>query len=129
MIYFVDGLNAMVVKALQDSSDWADILNDLRRIDDKLRCGSGTEEDAYELDYELRNKYPAIHAMLQIADTFPVLSSSHHTRTAGAAESPIMTRRGRIIVGFSAMQRLKQVLNSVSETVLIMSSNSEVSPK
>ena len=92
MIYFVDGLNAMVVKALQDSSDWADILNDLRRIDDKLRCGSGTEEDAYELDYELRNKYPAIHAMLQIADTFPVLSSSHLTRTADAAESPIMTR-------------------------------------
>ena len=71
MIYFVDGLNAMVVKALQDSSDWADILNDLRRIDDKLRCGSGTEEDAYELDYELRNKYPAIHAMLQIAALAP----------------------------------------------------------
>ena len=65
-IHFVSDLESSALNALKDAEDCADIVNDLGRIHYTVTHGS--EQDARALDHELRQKYPAIDAMLQAAD-------------------------------------------------------------
>ena len=73
-IRFVSDLESSVLKALKDAKDCADIKNDLDRINYTIIHGS--EQTAWNLDCELRQKYPAIDIMLQTADALkPPMSS------------------------------------------------------
>lgn len=65
-IYFVSDLESSTLKTLKDARDSADIVKDLGRINYTITRGS--EQDARTLDHELRQKYPAIDAMLRTAD-------------------------------------------------------------
>ena len=73
-IRFVSDLESSVLKALKDAKDCADIKNDLDRIHYTITHGS--EQTAWNLDYELRKKYPAIDIMLQAADALKPSTSS-----------------------------------------------------
>ena len=73
-IRFASDLEFSVLKALKDAEDCADIENDLNRINYTIAHGS--DRAAWNLDYELRKKYPAIDIMLQAADALkPPMSS------------------------------------------------------
>ena len=76
-IRFVSDLESSVLKALKDAKDCADIKNDLDRIHYTITHGS--EQTAWNLDYELRKKYPAIDIMLQAADALKPSTSSYFT--------------------------------------------------
>ena len=76
-IRFVSDLESSTLKALKDAKDCADIVNDLSRI--RYTITHGAERDAWVLDYELRQKYPAINVMLQAADALKPSTSSYFT--------------------------------------------------
>ena len=71
MITFYDGLFAKTLEIMKEARDCADILRDLDRIGQaKANVYSyGGVFAADQLDRELRQKYPTIDVMLNIADT------------------------------------------------------------
>lgn len=71
MITFYDGLFAKTLEIMKEAHDCADILHDLDRIGQaKANVYSyGGAFAADRLDQELRQKYPMIDVMLNIADT------------------------------------------------------------
>ena len=68
-IYFVKGLAEEAMKILHEAQDGAEIAYDLSRITEVLN--SGTNDQARQLDDELRKKYPTINIMLNIANSLP----------------------------------------------------------
>lgn len=70
MIQFYDGLLVKTLETIKEAYDCVDILCDLDRIErakaNVYSCGGIFTAD--QLDRELREKYPAINAMLNIAD-------------------------------------------------------------
>lgn len=76
MIYFYDSLVAQTLEMVKSAYDCADILNDLNRIEQAqvwVRV-HGDWNTANQLDYELRQKYPSIDTMIQIANAVPTPS-------------------------------------------------------
>ena len=73
-IYFYDSLVAQTFEMVKRAHDCADVLNDLNRIGQakaKVRsCGDWRAAD--QLNYELRQKYPCIDAMNEVASSIPV---------------------------------------------------------
>lgn len=73
MIYFYDDLVAKTVETIKEAYDYADILNDLNRINQTItniklyRNWSVAEQ----LDRELRQKYPCIDNMVNFANSIP----------------------------------------------------------
>lgn len=87
-IYFVSDLESSTLKTLKDARDCADIVKDLGRINYTITCGA--EQDARALDHELRQKYPAIDAMLRTADDLqaaPVFSCFPTAKSIPSAKS------------------------------------------
>ena len=84
-IRFVSDLEFSVLKALKAAEDCADIENDLNRINYTLTHGS--EQTAWNLDYELRQKYPTIDVMLQVADILQIAPVSSYFATAKGVPS------------------------------------------
>lgn len=83
-IHFKADMETATLKIINEAYDCAEAANDLLRIQNTIAYG--TDEDAMCLDSELRRKYPAINAMLQIADSLPMQPSQ---RVASASiESP-----------------------------------------
>ncbi len=68
-IYFTAELFENVWKIIQESYDCLDIANDLKAIQNRIHYGSDSE--AITLDGYLREKYPIIDIMLNIADSVP----------------------------------------------------------
>lgn len=66
-IYFAEGMEASTLKAINEAHDCADIANDLCRIQKTLTYG--TDEEARQLDYEMRQKYPTICDMLSFSNS------------------------------------------------------------
>ena len=80
MITFYDGLFAKTLEIMKEAHDCADVLRDLGRIEQaKASAYSyGGVFAADQLDRELREKYPMIDVMLDIANTMrssPLLPS------------------------------------------------------
>ena len=78
-IYFASDLRERTLKALMEAHDCADVKNDLDRIQWTIQCG--TNEQAGYLDWEMRQKYPMIDYMLQVANHFP--AQAHSPRYCG----------------------------------------------
>ena len=70
MIHFYDELVAKTLESIKDSYDCADVLNDLNRIDQAIANVNlyGNCTAAYQLDQELRQKYPCIDKMVNAAN-------------------------------------------------------------
>lgn len=85
-IYFASDLRERTLKALMEAHDCADVKNDLDRI--RWTIQRGTNEQAEYLDREMRQKYPMIDYMLQVADHFPVQAHSQGYCGKGITESP-----------------------------------------
>ena len=83
-IYFKADMENATLKVIKEAHDCAEIANDLIRIQRIIAIG--TDEDALHLDLELRQKYPVIDTMLQIANSLPVQPSQ--CAAAAAGESP-----------------------------------------
>lgn len=83
-IYFKADMENATLKVIKEAHDCAEIANDLIRIQRIIAIG--TDEDALHLDLELRQKYPVIDTMLQIANSLPVQPSQYAAAAAG--ESP-----------------------------------------
>ena len=84
-IHFVSGLESSTLKALKDAKDYANIVNDLDRINCTITHGS--EQDARALDNELQQKYPAIDAMLRAADALQTTPTPSYFTTAKSVYS------------------------------------------
>lgn len=74
MIYFYDYLVNKTFETIKESYDCADILNDLNRINQMISNIKlyGDCTLAYDLDRELRQKYPYINKMVDFANSFYV---------------------------------------------------------
>lgn len=74
MIYFYDELVAKTLETIKEAHDCAGILHDLNRIDQAIAnirlCGGCAP--AYQLDKDLRRKYPCIDSMVAVANSMPV---------------------------------------------------------
>ena len=84
-IHFVSDLESSALKALKDAEDCADIVNDLGRIYYTITHGS--EQDARALDHEMLQKYPAIDALLRVADTLQTAPISSYFAAAKSVPS------------------------------------------
>lgn len=72
MIYFVSTIQSQTFEIIKEARDCADVLRDLNQIEQakaNLSSGYGTVLAANQLDRELRQKYPTIDMMLNIANT------------------------------------------------------------
>lgn len=82
MIHFNKNLFFKSLDIVKNSYDCADVLNDLNRIDRSIAsvksCGNWVP--AYNLDNELRQKYPCIDEMLQFAHNFHSISTQSSTQ-------------------------------------------------
>lgn len=85
-IYFASDLRERTLKELVEAHDCADVKNDLDRIQWTIQ--HGTNEQAGYLDWEMRQKYPMIDYMLQVADHFPTQAHSQGCCGKGITESP-----------------------------------------
>ena len=85
-IYFTSDLEIQVLKAIKEAYDCADVKNDLDRI--RWMIQYGTNEQAGYLDWEMRQKYPMIDYMLQVADHFPTQAHSQGDCGKGITASP-----------------------------------------
>lgn len=68
-IFFVADLEQSTLIAIKNAYDCADIANDLARILYTIQYG--TDSEAHALDCEMMQKYPAIRAMQQFANSLP----------------------------------------------------------
>lgn len=82
-VYFVSDLREPTLKALVEAHDCADVKNDLDRIQWTIQCG--TNEQAGNLDQEMRQKYPMIDYMLQTTDRFPARPARYCVETAASS--------------------------------------------
>ena len=108
-IHFVSDLESSALKALKDAEDCADIVNDLGRIYYTITHGS--EQDARALDHELRQKYPAIDAMLRAADalqTTPILSYFATAKSVPSAKSNLQQDYWGIICDAAISKGIKK---------------------
>ena len=78
-IYFASDLRERTLKALMEAHDCADVKNDLDRIQWTIQYGMNEQTRA--LDREMRQKYPMIDYMLQVANHFP--AQAHSPRYCG----------------------------------------------
>ena len=78
-IYFTSDLEIQVLKAIKEAYDCADVKNDLDRI--RWTIQRGTNEQAGYFDREMRQKYPMIDYVLQVANHFP--AQAHSPRYCG----------------------------------------------
>ena len=78
-IYFASDLRERTLKELMEAHDCADVKNDLDRIQWTIQCGKNGQ--AGYLDREMRQKYPMIDYMLQVANHFP--AQAHSPRYCG----------------------------------------------
>lgn len=85
-IYFASDLRERVLKELMEAHDCADVKNDLDRIQRTIQ--HGTNEQAGYLDWEMRQKYPMIDYMLQVADHFPAQAHSPRCCEKSITASP-----------------------------------------
>lgn len=85
-IYFASDLAEQTLKALTETHEDMDVMNDLNRIKQMIQCG--TNEQARALDQEMRQKYPMIGYMLQAADNIPAQAHSSIYCGQGIMVSP-----------------------------------------
>ena len=85
-IYFASDLRERTLKELMEAHDCADVKNDLDRIQWTIQCG--TNGQAGYLDREMRQKYPMIDYMLQVANHFPAQAHSPRYCGKGITVSP-----------------------------------------
>lgn len=85
-IYFASDLRERTLKELMEAHDCADVKNDLDRIQWTIQCG--TNGQAGYLDREMRQKYPMIDYMLQVANHFPAQAHSPRYCGKGITASP-----------------------------------------
>ena len=93
MIYFKEDL-VKIADKLKSTKDHVDELNDLIEINNTI-----SRNDIYyaiDLDQKLRNKYPIINIMLDIANSFPkkFSTNTHVTQQNNAISSLIQDRYG-----------------------------------
>ena len=107
-IRFVSDLESSVLKALKDAKDCTDIKNDLDRINYTIIHGS--EQAAWNLDYELRKKYPTINVMLQTADALkpPVPSYFAPVQSAPSAKTNLRQDYWGIICDVAISKGIKE---------------------
>ena len=108
-IHFVSDLESSALNALKDAEDCADIVNDLGRIHYTVTHGS--EQDARALDHELRQKYPAIDAMLRAADalqTTPIPSYFATAKSVPPAKSNLQQDYWGIICDAAISKGIKK---------------------
>ena len=108
-IHFVSDLESSALNALKDAEDCADIVNDLGRIHYTVTHGS--EQDARALDHELRQKYPAIDAMLRAADalqTTPIPSYFATAKSVLSAKSNLQQDYWGIICDAAISKGIKK---------------------
>ena len=85
-IYFTPDLEIQVLKTIKEAYDCADVKNDLDRIRRTIQYG--TNGQAGYLDREMRQKYPMIDYMLQVANHFPAQAHSQGYCGKGITASP-----------------------------------------
>lgn len=90
-IYFVGDLEATTLRVIEEAHDCADVATDLCRIQNTIAYGK--DEEATRLDLELWKKYPAINAMLQIANSLPMQPSQYAAAAAGESPSKANLRQ------------------------------------
>lgn len=108
-IHFVSDLESSALNALKDAEDCADIVNDLGRIHYTVTHGS--EQNARALDHELRQKYPAIDAMLRAADalqTTPIPSYFATAKSVPSAKSNLQQDYWGIICDAAISKGIKK---------------------
>jgi hypothetical protein len=90
MIHFYENMIAEILKNVKESSDCAEICKDINRIKKAIaqvqNCGD--RFTANQLDRELRQKYPCIDGMLDVANSIPC-SSLQITKAYSSDEAVI----------------------------------------
>jgi conjugal transfer/entry exclusion protein len=94
VIYFYENIVAKTLKTVKEAYDCADICKDINRIERAIDQAQnyGDWYTANQLDHELRQKYPCINAMINIASSIP-LQIPQATRTNTLNEAVIESLR------------------------------------
>jgi hypothetical protein len=118
MIHFYDDLIAQTLKTVKESYDCADVCNDITRIENAIsqvrvyeNCGV-----AFQLDHELRQKYPCIDAMLETASSISI-PSPRITRTYSPNEAAIENLRQDYYGILCGTAIKKEFIHSIEEFI------------
>ena len=121
MIHFYSEPVAKVLEIIIDSSDCANIRQDLNRIEQaKINVNLyGNLVSAYKLDQELREKYPCIHIMNDYAKAIDpqILQNTNHYTPSEAIVSNLDNDKYGILCDTAlrkgVIQEIKQFIQSV----------------
>ena len=92
-IHFMPGLFETTWEVIKETRDYAEIVNDLNRIDRTI--ARGTDEEAPALDIALRQKYPAIAHMLAVAEILPKAPAMGSTGASVISPAKVGLRQDR----------------------------------
>lgn len=94
-IYFKEDIVHSTLEIIKTAHDCADELNDIHRIEQAIFNVNyyGDVATAEHLDAELRNKYPCIDNMLNIADSMPIQPSTTPKSGSSKSSSAIIKSR------------------------------------
>lgn len=88
MIHFDNNLVKEAFKIAHEAHELSDVANDLNRINIVLSTTPTMQNlfEAQRLDNELREKYPTIDKMLDIANSYPIATVASQSNTQGLPE-------------------------------------------
>ncbi|MCC8161594.1 MAG: hypothetical protein LIO86_00135 [Lachnospiraceae bacterium] len=118
MIYFYDDVCAKTVETIKSACDCEHILNDLRRIEQAERNIQlyGDLLTAHQLDLELRQKYPCINNMLDLANS--INTSDTQTQGNCSKNEAIKTHLDQDYFGILCDTAIKkQIISSIKEFI------------
>ena len=118
MIHFHDNLVTKTLESIKESCDCTDILHDLDHIDQSIRNVRfyGNCAAAYQLDQELRQKYPCIDRMVDVANA--MLISAPRARRMYSASEAIISDLNQDYYGIICDVAIKkQLIYSIKEFI------------
>lgn len=118
MIHFYDELVAKTLQSIKESYDFADVLNDLIRINQAIANVNlhGNWMAAYHLDQELRQKYPCIDKMVDVANS--MLTPAPQAKRMYSASEAVISNLNQDYYGIICDAALKkQLVRSIKEFI------------
>jgi hypothetical protein len=118
MIHFYDELVSKTLQSIKESYDFADVLNDLNRINQAIANVNlhGNWMAAYHLDQELRQKYPCINKMVDVANS--MLIPAPQAKRMYSTSEAVMSDLNQDYYGILCDAALKkQLVRSIKEFI------------
>ena len=118
LLHFYDELVVRTLKTIKESYDCIDVLNDLNRIDQAITNVNlyGNCTAAYQLDQKLRQKYPCIDRMVDVANS--MLTPVPRTRRMYSASEAVISDLNQDYYGIICDAAIKkQLVRSIEELI------------